>query len=252
MDNKTKTLNYLINLSFFLYFLVLLTERILSVVLSIVNGINLYDTGFHAFVYTTTFVSIGIFFLFLISRCGENIKALFKMKNEPRYRDLIIAAGILLVSGMVHTEYTISYLQFVSYAFWIAGIVLEVVLHMSYSNDRPLSWLSLAYVIAFSMAIPVMYQSNIEQRVAFHILEALSTLSLVMTFTYLVRRIFKGRDDAFLLPPVLLVVVLDVILIALRWNEEINYFVLVFVSITLLLFIAGTIYKIITRRNKDN
>ena len=243
MNKKERTLNYLINLSFFLYFLILLVERSLSVILSFINGINIFDNSFHTYVYISIFVSIIGFFIYLLITCRKGIIGLFKYQDIYPFKDLCISSGILLVSGMVHSEYTISIIQFISYGILIIGILLKVILMHQESHNKPLLWLSFVYLVCFSMAIPVMYYSLIKLHLLFHIIEAIGSLVLVFAFTYLMIRLFDDHDDLFLIWPIVIGLVVDIPLIILRWEEEINWFVLIFISLSLLLFLIGFIYK---------
>jgi hypothetical protein len=243
MKNKSKTLTYFINLCFFLYFVLLIVERSISVILSLNNNINLYGNAFDGYVYTLVFVSIAGFLVLFILKCRSNIKALFKPNEDLKFDWLCIAGGVLLLSGMVHTHYTISGLQFASYGVWILGILLKVISIHSKNENKTLLWLSFAYLVAFSMAIPVMYQSAIEAHVFFHILEAIGSIALVAAFTYLLLRLFNDNGDLFPLWPIILAIVIDVPLIVLRWNEEINFFVLIFIALSTALYIVGFAYK---------
>ena len=243
MKNKSKTLTYFINLCFFLYFVLLIAERSISVVLTLNNNINLYGTAFDGYVYSLVFVSIIGFLVLLILKCRPNIKAVFKPTEDLRFDWLCIAGGVLLLSGMVHTHYTISGLQFASYGIWILGILLKVISIHSKNENKALLWLSFAYLVAFSMAIPVMYHSVIEAHLFFHILEAVGSVALVTAFTYLLLRLFNDNSDLFPLWPIILAIVIDVPLIVLRWNEEINFFVLIFIALSTALYIVGFAYK---------
>ncbi len=251
MKTKKQIFTYLINLCFFLYFLILLIERSISLVATFVNGVNPFGTVFSSYVYSIVFASIAGFFMLLFWRCRPNIKALFKPNEDLGFSDLCLAGGVLLLSGMVHTSYTISPLQFASYGIWILGILFRVILTHPTSENKPLLWLSFAYLVAFSMAIPVMYPSAIELHVLFHILEAVGSAFLVAAFTYLLLFVFEGKSDLFLLWPVIAMIVFDVPLIALRWNEEINVFVLIFAILSSLLFLAGFIYKRVGKKKAD-
>ena len=243
MKNKSKTLTYFINLCFFLYFILLIVERSISVVLTLRNNINLYGTAFDGYVYSLVFASIVGFLVLLVLKCHQNIKAVFKPVEDLRFDWLCFAGGVLLLSGMVHTHYTISGLQFASYGVWILGILLKVISIHNKTENKVLLWLSFAYLVAFSMAIPVMYQSMIEAHVFFHILEAVGSIALVGTFTYLLLRIFNNNGDLVPLWPIILAIVVDVPLIVLRWNEEINFFVLIFIALSTVLYIVGFAYK---------
>ena len=248
MENKSKTVTYFINLCFFLYFVLLIVERSISVILSLSNNINLYGTVFDGYVYTLAFLSIVGFLALLIVKCQPNINALFKPSEDLRFDWLCIAGGVLLLSGMVHTHYTISGLQFASYGIWILGILLKVVSIHHKAENKVFLWFSFAYLVAFSMAIPVMYQSMIEAHVFFHILEAVGSIGLVVAFTYLLLRLFNDNRDLFPLWPIILAIVIDVPLIVLRWNEEINFFVLIFIVLSTALYIVGFAYKMRKRR----
>lgn len=243
MKNKSNAIPYLSNLSFFLYFVLLIVERSISVVLSLSNNINLYGNTFDGYVYSLVFISVVGFLVLLIVKCRPNIKAIIKPSDDLRFDWLCIAGGVLLLSGMVHTHYTISGLQFASYGIWILGILLKVISIHHKTENKVLLWLSFAYLVAFSMAIPVMYQSMIEAHVFFHILEAIGSIALVGCFAYLLLRLFNDNGDLFPLWPIILAIVIDVPLIVLRWNEEINFFVLIFIALSTAAYIVGFAYK---------
>ena len=243
MKSKSKTLTYFINLCFFLCFVLLIVERSISVALTLIKGISLYGNTFDGYTYSLVFVSVIGFLVLLITKCRPNIKALFKPIEDLKFDWLCIAGGVLLLSGMVHTNYTISGLQFASYGIWILGILLKVISIHNKTENKVLLWLSFAYLVAFSMAIPVMYQSMIEAYLFFHILEAVGSIALVGAFTYLLLRLFNDNGDLFLLWPIILAIVIDVPLIVLRWNEEINFFVLIFIVLSTALYIVGFAYK---------
>ena len=231
-----KKLNILIKICFILYFVILITERSLSVILSINNGVNLFGSGYHTFTYLTVFLSFVGFLAYFIIKCLN----VFKFDEEkPNYTQLCIASGILLLSGMVHTEYTISGIQFAAYGILIVGILLKVILLNLVSKDKPTLWLSFAYLVAFSMAIPVTYPSLMSSHVGFHVLEGITSYLLVGVFTFLMIELFKGKENLFLVIPLIVMLVLDIALIVWRWQEEINYFVLIFASLSLLLFVPG-------------
>lgn len=226
-----------------MYFIILLAERLISVIRSFSNGVDIFSNGFHGYVYILVFVSIISWCLYLLLKCRENIKYLFKPKEEISFNNLCVASGIILLSGMVHTEYTIPVIQFISYGILIVGILLKVILLNKESNNRTLLWLSFVYLVSFSMAIPVMYYSSIKLHILFHVIEGIASFALVGVFTYLLLLIFNGENDLFKLWPICAAIILDVPLIILRWNEEINYFVLIFISLSTLLFVVGYIFS---------
>ena len=248
MKEKNNNLwTYLINLCFFLYFLILIVERAISVILSLTNGINIYGTRFDGYVYTMVFLSIAGFIVYLLITCRDNIKALFVKDEKIEFGHLCIASGIILLSGMHHTEYTVAPIQFVSYGFLIIAFILKVV---SSENKTPLMWISLVYLISFSMAIPVMYRSDIELYVLFHFFEGIAVLVLVALFTYLLLILFSDEDDLFNILPIVIAILLDGSLIVMRWEEEINYFVLIFISLSALIYIGAVIFRGISKKKE--
>ena len=90
------------------------------------------------------------------------------------------------------------------------------------------------------MAIPVVYKSSVDEAALFHAVEAVVSLSLVVGFTYMLNRVFLTKaDDLMSLVPFLIMLIGDILVLALRWKESVNSFVLVFVSISTLMFIIG-------------
>ena len=92
------------------------------------------------------------------------------------------------------------------------------------------------------MAIPVMYPSKIQHAALFHCIEAVAALVLVFFFTWMLRDLFVGKGENLLRwIPMLLAAVLDSVILALRWKESVNSFVLIFASISTLMFALGRI-----------
>ena len=155
---------------------------------------------------------------------------------------LTLTAGVILVSGMVHTEYTIPGIQFASYGALIVAMVLKTIEKTGDGGDNLLMWYSLIYSVMFSMAIPVVYKSSIDKAALFHTIEAVVSLSLVFAFTYMLNRVFLTKaDDSMSLVPFLIMLIGDTLVLALRWKESVNSFVLIFASISTLMFALGRI-----------
>ena len=242
MDKKSKLLSYFTVLSVFVYFILLLTERLISIILTGTNGISYFGNAFNTYCFLTVFVSIAVWLVYLILTCRDAVAYLFGAKVNVPYKKLAIASGMLLVSGMVHTPFTTGWLQFVSYGVLIVGMLLFV---LNYRPTLP-SVLSFIYLVSFSMAIPVVYRSYIATHTSFHIVEAATSWILVLAFTYLFYRMFEGTgENLFLFLPFGLAVALDALLLAWRWAEEINYFVLVALIATAIMFVVG---KIVTHK----
>ena len=152
---------------------------------------------------------------------------------------------------MVHTEYTISWLQFISYGILIVGLILQTILNNKTEKNKVLLWLSLVYLISYSMAIPVSYECFLEYHLIFHIIQGIATYCLVLLFTLLMIKIFQKENNIFIFEFFIPMFLLDSILIALMWKQEINYFVLIFAALSSLLFIIGKMVPLIQNRKVD-
>lgn len=242
--NKKEKITYVINLTFYLYFIILIGERLNSLILSIINNVDILNNGFNVYVYTTIVASFVAFILYMIMKNRNSFLALFSPKKYLEKVDFIhlsIASGTILLSGMVHSEYTISPVQFISYGILILGIILKGVNDRDKFNNKTHLILSTIYLVLFSMAIPVSYPTTLVEPLAFYIIEALATYSLVGLFTYLLCKLFNNEDNLFDIIPLCVMVILDALVIGINFRAEINYFVLIFASLSLLMYIPSYI-----------
>lgn len=225
---------------FLAYFLILGVERTRSIVLSVKNG--LFNGGFDGFVNVLTIVSLLTTLVMLVAFNGGFFKSLFIKNEKVDYTMLSITAGVILVSGMVHTEHTVPPLQFVAYGFIIAAMAVQTVLNVQADGKAFFRIYSLIYLVLFSMAIPVMYKSEIRFSTLFHVIEAVTALALVAAFTYSCRSVFTGDGTNLLhVIPFVLALIGDAVIIAFRWNEKVNVFVLIFIIATTVTFVTGKI-----------
>ncbi len=249
MQEKVSIIKYFINLCFFFYFVLLFAERAQSVARSIASpSVRIFGDGFHSYVYLLTFASMAGALLYLFLKQGVFFAGVFSRSGAIYSRidfvQLTIAAGILLLSGMVHTEFTIAPMQFGAYGALIIGLALQTVLNQASAANKLCLWLSFCYLVFFSMAIPVMYRSSIAQAGAFHAIEAAAAILLVAAFTYMAAQIFSGQgQDLFYWLPMLLAAVFDAVILAMRWKEQVNGFVLIFIIVTAVTFCAGKIFS---------
>ena len=236
---------YFIRLLFAIYFIVLAAERIQSIVRSVRDpAVLLLGDGFNRYTYLVTFISLAVSLIYLVVSNGSLFVGIFtrsaSVHESVRIGQLCIAAGLILVSGMVHTEYTVAPIQFGAYGALIVAIIIQTALKQGQSDKPALLWLSVAFLTAFSMAIPVMYRSDIANAGLFHVLEAITALVLVVMFTGMLYKVFAAdATNLFYFVPMLTALVLDTVLIVMRSREEINWFVLVSLIATAVLFLVG-------------
>ena len=235
MDLRVGVSAVVMNWLIMLYFIILFAERVQSIVRSIRDKVvKLFGSGFNSYVYLAVFLSLAAFLVLLAVGNASFLKSLFTMNmNVYRsidYRMLSITAGVILVSGMVHTEYTIPGIQFASYGMLIAALVIKTACVNAQAEDHVLLWMSLIYLILFSMAIPVMYHSEID------------SLALVAAFAVLMYKVLIGNAvNLFYVIPVAIAVIGDTIIVAMRWKEKVNGFVLIFLIAASVMWIAGRI-----------
>lgn len=234
-------MNCVISWLFLLYFAILFAERAQSLIRAATDpAIKLYGSGFDGYVNTLTMVSL-LATLVLLLFCNSSFwHSLFDPSVLPDYTMLTLTAGVLLFSGMVHTEHTVAPIQFVSYGMLIVAMVLKTVLETPKADHPFTLWYSLVYLTVFSMAIPVMYRSQITRATLFHVVEAVTAILLVCCFTLLLRRMFTGQgQDLLLWVPMVIAAVGDAVILALRWKEQVNWFVLIFIVLSAVLFVVG-------------
>ena len=214
-------MNVVISWLFLMYFAVLGTERIRS--LFPVGSGGFFATPFDGYVNLMTVLSLTATLVLLIGFNGGFWRSLFG-GAAPNYRVLVITAGVLLLSGMVHTEHTVAPLQFVAYGALILAMILQTVLQVKADGHAASYWLSLCYLVVF------------------HVLEAVTAVALVVCFTFLTVRVFEGNGQNLLLVvPFAIMFVMDAVLIAMRWQETVNWFVLVAGGLATILFLIGRI-----------
>lgn len=231
------------------YFLILFAERTQSLIRSIADkNIPILGDGFNRYVYIMTIISLVAFLGLLFTINRDFLKALTGGKNSVDYKLLCVSIGVILLSGMVHTEYTIPPIQFVSYGLLIAALVICTVKNNGSSGNCVLLWMSLVYLVFFSMAIPVVYRSEIKAATLFHIIEAVVAVVLVVMFAFLSYKVLAGEAvNLFYVVPILVAVIGDAIILAMRWQEKINSFVLIFIVASVIMWVVGFVTKLITR-----
>lgn len=243
MEKSEHKMSVAISWLIMLYFIILFAERVQSMARVVyVGNKGLLSSGFDSYVNVLTCCSLlaTLVLLFVINR--DFLRSLFDSSVVPDYSKLSITAGVLLVGGMVHSEYTIAPLQFGAYGALILAMVLRTVETAPAADSKLKLWYSLAYLTVFSMSIPVMYHSNIEHATLFHILSAITALVLVWCFTYMMRLVFIGEaEDLLLIVPVVIMAVLDTVVIVMRWHEEVNTFALIFAIASAAMFVIGRI-----------
>lgn len=232
-----------------LYFLILTVERVISLAACLTGDLSENDALDYYMIALTVLAIFGAY-IFAVIKCtgivrhsGDGDEA--QKTRGSFFGNLAIAAGILLFGGMVHTDGSIPVMQFISYGMLLASMVIHTLENVKKSKNADKKWLSFAYITAFSMSIPVVYHTDLEIASLFIPIEIVVSAGMVVLFTIMLSRFYRGDgEDSFSLPPFLVAIIGDFLVLALRWREEVNMFVLIFVCITAVLWFAGNILSI--------
>lgn len=227
-----------------LYFLILTIERLISVIVCFASHISELDTLDYYMIALTVFAIFGAYVM-AVMKCTDAAKHQDDEDFEPNgnvFGNLAIAAGILLLGGMVHTYGSIPVMQFISYGMILISMALHTFENVQISGCADKKWLSFAYTVAYSMAIPVVYHTNIALANLFVPIEATVSAGMVAMFTIMLSRFYDGDGESdFSLMPFLVAIFGDFTVLLMRWHEEVNMFVLIFICLTSVLWFAGNI-----------
>ncbi len=226
------------NLFLLLYFPILTIERVISLAAFFGGNMSGYDFLDWYMVLLTISATIAAY-VYLFVKCPGAVN-INSPKSGEQYGHICIAAGLLLLGGMVHTVGTIPPIQFASYGMILISMAIHTALSVKEKKNAPYRWLSFGYILAYSMAIPVVYHTAGELKMVFYPVEIITSAAMVVMFTIMLRRFYaESAECRFAVCPVAFAVVMDAAVLALRWSEEINVFVLIFICVTVPLWIAG-------------
>lgn len=227
-----------------LYFVILTVERVISLVVCFTGDMSKLDSLDYYMIALTVFGIFGAYIYGVVKLMGDIKHPDDGKKRGNVFGDLVVAAGILLLGGMVHTEGSIPPVQFASYGMILISMALHTVQNVKNTHGALESWLAFAYTVAYSMAIPVVYHTQIELKNVFIPLEIAVSAGMVIMFTVMLRKFYNGNGLNSYFPVWFLFALAgDAAVLALRWQEEINSFVLIFISLTTVLWVVGTIFK---------
>ena len=230
-----------------LYFVILFAERLLAVIFSFNHGgVYALSTGnyFNYIAYGVTVISLIVGTVLaikpLIGMLGKLFsKDLYDFENN--YKAIVIAAMALLYGGMMHTGMTIAPIQFAAYGFLIATMVVRCV-EKCIADKRYAfpSIVSVIYLTLFSMTVPVCYIALKlgALTIPFYVAEFAAAFILIPVFGIMLLKFYKDGVTSFSFVYPLIMLILSGSAVLLKWSEEINYFVLIFVILTIVFYLA--------------
>ena len=145
--SKPKIPHSVISWFFLLYFVILFAERLQSLLRAVSANQFFMDTfeGIAGVIVSLSLLSAVVLLGFFNKTFWKSLGG----KAEPDYAMMTVTAGVILVSGMIHTEYTIPAIQFASYGMLIVAMILRAEQLMPESKNRFGLWYSLIYLIVF-------------------------------------------------------------------------------------------------------
>ncbi len=256
MEKKTSVYSVLQCVLFMLYFVVLTVERVISLVAAFGTPFG-EMIALDAYMTVLTVLALAGGWIYLIV-LGRKLFNFGTDKNGTDFLHPCIAAGILLLGGMVHTEGTIPPVQFAAYGCLLAAMLLHTVRGVKLHGGGLLRWMSFAYITAFSMAIPVVYTTKCAPGTcalcsAFYPIESIASVLLVALFTVMLVRFYK-RDGllSFCIWNWGIAAALDAVVLGLRWHDEINFFVLIFIALAVAIGFVGKLLSHVASAKTQN
>lgn len=251
-----KLLNRLISIGFIGYTLILLVERILALIFSVSNGgeyalvsNNVMPTVYYAIVC----LSITAGAVLLAVPMYKMAVQLFKPENyEFNWKELILGLMILLVSGMMHTGFTLSWLQFIAYGFLIGAMICVTIDSCKRNKNNYNSIVSVVFLTLFSMTIPVAYTSvNEATQVPFYVFTLLAVFAEIPLFGFMLFEFMNKGEIRFDYSPVITILALSGSVVLLNFTEvnNFNWFVAIFVVLTVVCYAAFGLKIFLKNRN---
>ena len=251
-ERMTKVLGYLVILFYVLYLVVLFAERTVAVVMGFTADEPFCLRGDIAqwYAHIATVFALVSSLVTAIALNGYVFRYLFTRSEADKARidhgNMAITAGLLLIGGMAHTEFTLLGVQFVSYGFLLLSMLMRTIeagMLCRPGISRMRLAVSYLYIVCFSMAIPVVYSADLgDAETAFVVIEIVTALLLVAAFAYMLSLFYRsGGLLNFGLPLIVYTTAADIAIFLLRLPVAANVFVMVFLALTVVLWLIGRI-----------
>ena len=107
-------------------------------------------------------------------------------------------------------------------------------------SKRLASIVSVIYLTLFSMTVPVCYIA-LELgilTIPFYVAEFVAAFALIPVFGVMLYKFYVSGITSFSIINPAIMLILSGATVALKWSEEINYFVLIFVILTMLFYLS--------------
>lgn len=244
MDKKRETF---LLLSFILFYLILASERVISLVFSF-KYLDLYGMFVEStFLCYTNIYCIAALLAFGVSSIITIISLTFNGINEDSLRKLCITAGILISSSMVDTAYSHIPIQIMSYGILFMSIFTIMLPILEREDVKSYPILTYIFMACFILAIPKVTETKIINPylfVAFYIIEIVGSFLLVSSFTAMMVSFFDDRLEITINPCFMfLILFVDTSLIILKWVESFNFLMMISCALSVFVWMFAFIFR---------
>lgn len=242
--------------SFLAYYVILFGERLYSLVMSFTDkniGFKQMFLGatFNKYVYGMTLISLAIFLILFLRILGKLLSVGIVSSSGL----LIFDAAVLLVAGMLHTDHTVTIIQFIAYIFLLIGCLSRFLEIMRQKEAYASTIASYVYFVAFSMAIPTVNKTaSGNQNIMLYVVTALGSLGLILVFTIMMLFLFSEEKFKHVNNPIFFAAMVGVnailALLSLKNTADLNWFALAFTGIAVIAYIVTLLLLAKDRRSK--
>ncbi len=242
LQSRISPLKRLRNLCFTVYFVLLFCERLAGGVLGIFLGgpESMLDstTWIPKLVHPLTLLSLALGIFVMRRQWIPLFRTLAGHRESLNTRALAAGIGLFLLSGMLHTGFLLLPVQFTAYGALAIGLILHVIT-LSNRTDAKERIFSTAYLLCFSMTVPVVYDTAMTgmRGYVFMGVELVTMLYLVFAFASMTE-VFLRTGCCNANPAVLFWMLVSVgATFLLRLPEYANWLIVGFALLTLLVWI---------------
>ncbi len=247
IESRISPIERLRNLCFTAYFVLLFCERLSGGILGIFLGgpESMLDstTWIPKLVHPLTLLALALGILIMRRQWAPLFRSLAGHRTSLDTRALAAGIGFFLLSGMLHTGFLLLPIQFTAYGALAIGLILHVIILPNRTDARERIF-STAYLLCFSMTVPVVYDTAIggTRGYIFMGVELVTMLYLVFAFASMTE-VFLRTGCCNANPAVLFwMLALVGATFMLRLPEYANWLVAIFALLTLLVWILILIF----------
>lgn len=186
--------NFLMFVSFIAYYIILFSERVTSIILSLTDenfGLKrmFFQGGFNKFAYGMTFLALFVSFILFLRIVGKAMS--YGISGSSTL--LILNAGALLIAGMQDTQNSFIVIQFIAYIFLYIACLTKFIEIKNKKDATASTIASYIYFVAFGMAIPIVHSTKVIGAGVkyYYMFEAIASCGIALAFMIMMFFLFS-------------------------------------------------------------